>query len=317
MCSSDLDGSMRDSLSLLDQCAAFYIGERLTYDHVLEVLGAVDTEVFSRLLRELIAMDVHRVIGTVEELVMQGRELSQMASDFTWYLRNLLLVKGSGNMEDILDVSTENLAQLKEEAQMIENDTLIRYIRTFSELTNQLKYATQKRVLLEVTLIKLCKPSMDSGKDALLDRIRAIEKQLEEGLPERPARHASGVGERVSRQEEIKPQKLPKALSEDIREVVKDFRAIASEASPMLKIYLKKARLSAGEDNRLLIVVPDEMSAGVVGSEEHKKEIEELIEQKVAKSVEIEVRQMEEGRRFEDHFVDIENLINMEITVED
>ena len=45
------DGSMRDSLSLLDQCAAFYIGEKLTYDHVLEVLGAVDTEVFSKLLR--------------------------------------------------------------------------------------------------------------------------------------------------------------------------------------------------------------------------------------------------------------------------
>lgn len=311
------DGSMRDSLSLLDQCAAFYIGERLTYDHVLEVLGAVDTEVFSRLLRELIAMDVHRVIGTVEELVMQGRELSQMASDFTWYLRNLLLVKGSDNMEDILDVSTENLAQLKEEAQMIDNDTLIRYIRTFSELTNQLKYATQKRVLLEVTLIKLCRPSMDSGKDALLDRVRAIEKQLEEGLPESPVRQAAGAGGRESRPEEIKRPELPKALSEDIKEVVKDFRAIANEASPMLKIYLKKARLSAGEGNRLLIVAPDEMSAGVLGSQEHKKEIEELIEQKVAKSVEIEVRQMEEGRRFEDHFVDIENLINMEITVED
>lgn len=125
------DGSMRDSLSLLDQCVAFYIGERLTYDHVLEVLGAVDTEVFSRLLRELISMDVHRVIGTVEELVMQGRELSQMAADFTWYLRNLLLVQGSEHMEDILDVSTENLAQLKEEAQMIDSDTLIRYIRIF------------------------------------------------------------------------------------------------------------------------------------------------------------------------------------------
>ena len=68
------DGSMRDALSLLDQCAAFYVGERLTYDHVLEVLGAVDTAVFSRLLREVIAMDVRRVIKTVEELVMQGRE---------------------------------------------------------------------------------------------------------------------------------------------------------------------------------------------------------------------------------------------------
>ena len=47
------DGSMRDALSLLDQCIAFYLGQRLTYDKVLEVLGAVDTEVFSRLLRRI------------------------------------------------------------------------------------------------------------------------------------------------------------------------------------------------------------------------------------------------------------------------
>lgn len=312
------DGSMRDSLSLLDQCAAFYIGERLTYDHVLEVLGAVDTEVFSRLLRELTDMDVYRVIKTVEELVMQGRELSQMASDFTWYLRNLLLVKGSDNMEDILDVSAENLARLKEEAQMLDSDTLIRYIRIFSELTNQLKYATQKRVLLEVTLIKLCRPSMDSGQDALLDRIRAVEKQIEEGVPKSlPRVDAAHADREEGVHTEIRKPELPKALSEDIKAVVKDFRAIANDASPMLKVYLKKARLSAGEGNHLLIVVPDEMSAGVVGSEEHKEEIKRLIEEKVAKKVEIEVRQMEEGRRFEDHFVDIENLINMEITVED
>ena len=85
-----------------------------------------------------------RYFATVEELVMQGRELTQLAADFTWYLRNLLLVKTSDNMEDVLDVSTENLAQLKEEAQMIESGVLLRYIRIFSELTNQLKYATQK-----------------------------------------------------------------------------------------------------------------------------------------------------------------------------
>ena len=100
------DGSMRDGLSLLDQCAAFYIGERLTYDHVLEILGAVDTDVFSRLLREILSMDVSKVIETVDELVMGGRELSQLAADFTWYLRNLLLVKCSDDMEDVLDVST-------------------------------------------------------------------------------------------------------------------------------------------------------------------------------------------------------------------
>ena len=108
---------MRDALSLLDQCIAFYLGQKLTYDNVLEVLGAVDTDVFSRLLRSVIKRDVPKVLNLVDDLVMQGRELTQLATDFTWYLRNLLLVKTSDNIEDVLDVSTENMQQLKEEAE--------------------------------------------------------------------------------------------------------------------------------------------------------------------------------------------------------
>lgn len=311
------DGAMRDALSLLDQCVAFYINQRLTYDHVLEVLGAVDTEVFSRLLRQLLKRDVKQVIETVDELIMQGRELSQLAADFTWYLRNLLLIKSSEDMEDVLDVSTENLAQLKDEAQMVETDELLRYIRVFSELTNQLKYATQKRVLLEVAFIKLCKPQMEAQTDTLLSRLRALEEEVEQKL-------ASGGGGQqtvyVSRQEEEeeKPKpELPRALSEDVKEVAKNFRIIADDASMMLRQYLKKARLSAGENNRLLIVLPDEVSAGFVAKQEHKDEIVRLIEEKIGKTMDIDVRQVEEGRRFEDSFVDIEKVIHMDITVED
>ncbi len=311
------DGSMRDALSLLDQCIAFYLGQKLTYDHVLEVLGAVDTDVFSRLLRQIISQDVGKVLATVEELVMQGRELTQLSADFTWYLRNLLLVKTSDNMEDVLDVSTENLAQLKEEAQMIESGVLLRYIRIFSELTNQMKYATQKRVLLEVTLIKLCKPQMESTKDSLLDRIRALEKQVEEGnfgaaQPQERVVYVNGEAPKA----QAKPQ-LPKALKEDVKEVASNFRKIANEASGMLRTYLKQARLSVDNQDRLLIVLPDEISASVVGSEDHKQEIKDLIEKKIGKTVEIDVRQVENGRHFEDSFVDIEKVINMEITIED
>ena len=92
------DGSMRDALSLLDQCIAFYLGEPLTYDHVLEVLGAVDTEVFSRLLRSILANDIVAAIELLEDLIVQGRELGQFVTDFVWYLRNLLLVKSSDEM---------------------------------------------------------------------------------------------------------------------------------------------------------------------------------------------------------------------------
>ncbi|CUX19758.1 DNA polymerase III subunit gamma/tau [Clostridium sp. C105KSO13] len=310
------DGSMRDALSLLDQCIAFHLGEKLTYDQVLDVLGAVDTDVFSRLLRNIIKRDIPKVLDTVEELVMDGRELTQLSADFTWYLRNLLLVKTSDNIEDVLDVSTENMLQLKEEAKMIEPDMLLRYIRIFSELSGQLKYATQKRVLLEVALIKLCTPAMEVKQDTLLDRIRAVEEKVEQG-PAVQEKIVYRDQERKGAGQKLPKPELPNAIPEDIQEVVKNFRPIADETSGMLRTFLKKARLSLGGDNRLLIVMPGTLEADVVGKEEHKQELEELIEKRIGKKVEVEVRQVEEGRHFEDTFVDIEKKINMEITVED
>jgi len=310
------DGSMRDALSLLDQCIAFYYGETLTYENVLEVLGAVDTDIFSELLRRFIKRDVTGVLKIVDKLIMQGRELTQLASDFTWYLRNLLLMKSSDNMEDVLDVSTENLAQLKEEAQMIDDETLIRYIRVCSELSSQLKYATQKRVMLEVAFIKLCRPQMETGQDTLLERIRAVEEKVERGAAVPVQEKAVYIGDQPVPKEEPKVE-LPKAIHEDVKAVAKDFRGIISDVTPMLRNYLKQGRLSAGNQDQLLIVMPDDVSFGVVGTEDHQEEIKRAIETKIGKTVEIEVRQVEQGRKFEDSFVDIEQLIHMEITVED
>ncbi len=311
------DGSMRDALSLLDQCIAFYLGQKLTYDHVLEVLGAVDTEVFSKLLRQLASCSVNGVLETLEELVMQGRELSQMAADFTWYLRNLLFVQSSDNMEDVLDVSSENLKQLEEEAKLIETDTLLRYIRIFSELSGQLKYATQKRVLMEVTFIKLCRPQMEQTQDALLDRIRLLEKKIEEGdFGGGAQQKVVYVSKEVHEEVKEKPE-LPKAVPEDVRAVVKDFRRLTNEVSIMLKNYLKSARLSVGTNGQLLIVMPDTVSAGVVGTQEHRQELESMISERLGKKIEIEVRQAENGRRFEDCYIDLEKIICTDIIVEE
>ena len=64
-------------------------------------------------------------------------------------------------------------------------------------------------------------------------------------------------------------------------------------------------------------MAPDPLSADVIGSKAHLDEIRELIEGKIGKKVELDVRQMEGGQRFEDQYVDIEGLINMDITIED
>ena len=83
------DGSMRDALSLLDQCIAFHLGEELKYDDVLDVLGAVDIAIFSNMYKTIRENDVARCMNLMEDIIMQGRDLSQFVTDFIWYLRNL------------------------------------------------------------------------------------------------------------------------------------------------------------------------------------------------------------------------------------
>lgn len=113
-----------------------------------------------------------------------------------------------------------------------------------------------------------------------------------------------------------KPQ-LPRALNEDVKAAAANFDMLVKSATPMLKVVLKKARFSAGEGNTLQIVLPDEIGAGVVKKEEHIQEIRALLAEQTGKEIEIDVRHLEEGRRFEDSYVDIQSMINMELTVEE
>ncbi|MEY8427132.1 DNA polymerase III subunit gamma/tau [Lachnospiraceae bacterium 46-15] len=286
------DGSMRDALSLLDQCIAFYLGQKLTYDHVLEVLGAVDTEEFGRLLREVLENDVVQVIAHLEDLIMQGRELRQFVTDFTWYLRNLLLLKSSDDMEDVLDVSTENLELLREEAGLVRNDTLMRYIRIFSELSNQMKYAASKRVLLEVALIKLCRPQMETDEISMAERIRALEKKLENGVMVQaaPEQNIWPEAGQPDSQESHEPEAGSEmAAPEDLQEVMRLWNSIvASAEGQRFRQTLAQAVPKFQEnDGRLFVVFADFLGETYLNSEEKKQELEKIIEGKLGKHVEV------------------------------
>ena len=309
------DGSMRDALSLLDQCIAFHFGQELTYDKVLDVLGAVDTEVFSRLYRFVLEKNVLGCINLLEEIIIQGRELTQFVSDFSWYLRNLLLVKTSDNMEDVIDVSKDNLVRLQEEAEKTDMETIIRYIRVFSELSSKMKYATQKRILLEVALIKLCKPEMETNQDTLLDRIRAVEDKIEKGLVTTVAQQPTMVTEAPSINQP-RPE-VPKAIPEDVTLVVKKWPGIVSNAGMPLRLYLKNARLTLGGDNKLMIAVEDGVASDYLKQEGGKEIVERLIEDCIGKSVEVTIQPLEGTQSFENSYIDLTKIINIEIEEED
>ena len=310
------DGSMRDALSLLDQCIAFYLGQELTYDRVLNTLGAVDTEVFSRLLRQILDKDITGAIGTLGDMVVEGRELGQFVTDFTWYLRNLMLVQSSDDMEDVLDVSTENLALLKEEAQMVDTEILMRYIRIFSELGSQIKYAAQKRILIEIALIKLCKPEMEKDYTSLVDRIDSIEKKIEKGIVVAPGGASRSD---IEVPEPGKKPELPKAIPEDIRQVIANWNSIVSEMTGLTRSYLKKAVRSLGPNDALLLVFDDpnayayvmENRSGCVDA------LREAIVERIGKEVEVQVKLNDSGYPGDAVYPDLGQLIQFDIEEED
>ena len=312
------DGSMRDALSLLDQCIAFHLGKELTYDKVLDVLGAVDTEVFSRLLRCILERNVLGCVQLLEEIVMQGRELTQFVTDFTWYLRNLLLVQSSDNMEDVLDISADNLALLKEEAEMVDPEILMRYIRIFSELSNQIKYATQKRILIEINVIKLCKPEMEKDYTSLVDRVDSLEKKLEKGVVVAQSQ-SPRQGSEVTASEEIAKMELPKAIPEDVKQIIGNWKGILSQLTGITKTYLNKAVPTLGPNNCLLLVFEDPNAYEYISENrsECQDSLKMMIAERIGKEVELQVKQNDTGHASEEIYPDLRQLINFEIEEDD
>ena len=312
------DGSMRDALSLLDQCIAFHLGETLTYENVLEVLGAVDTEVFSRLLRQILSKDIAGAVHTLDMLVDEGREMGQMVTDFTWYLRNLLLMQSSDDMEEVLDISKEHLAILKEEAQLVKPEVLMRYIRIFSELGNQVKYASQKRILIEMAIIKLCKPQMEKDYESVMDRLASIEAKLASGVTVAAPQQGMSHGPIATEPQLAEKPQLPKAIPEDVQQIIKQWKSILSEIGAVTKTYLSKAVPSLGSNRELLLVLDDANAFGYLS--ENRSEcittLKEIIAKRIGKEVDITVQKNESGRSAKESVADLRDLIQFDIEEE-
>ena len=297
------DGSMRDALSLLDQCIAFYLGQTLTYENVLEVLGTADTSVFSALLRSILNHDSMSALDIVDNMITEGRELSQFLSDFLWYLRNLLILKDQEGAEESLDMSKETIAALKEECAMIDTNSLLRYIRLLSELSNQIRTATQKRVLLEVGFIKLCRPESESDTmDSLLARIQQLEQQVANGIPVMSANGIAGVnagnvggtgagdsfpqgaGATLAGSQQVSPEetlekRFSPAEADDLKEIASHWNDIVNHTTMPMQQFLRAARIAVADSSSILqLIFTNNDLAKEYFEREHHKNLDLLSE---------------------------------------
>ena len=340
------DGSLRDALSLLDQCVAFHYGKLLTYENVLDVLGAVDSGVFSSMFNAVIEGRTKDCITQLEEIVIQGRELGQFVTDFIWYLRNLLLVQSTDDAEGLLDMSEENLKQLKEDSTKTDGNTLMRYIRVLSELSNQLRYASQKRVMVEVTLIKLTRPSMEPDMDSVLQRLKHLEAAVEDleaggfmpkaGMPPQvgmlpasadmqgvqpqmaaiPVQAAgmpgvpSGNASEAAGAGIVPPNQvsLPPAQLEDLNLIRNEWAKIIRSAGGSARACFRDTVVEPGGEGCLTIVFLDSMSYDMGRRPTVIGQLEQLVQDNYGKSIYFKTRLAGRGERLDTIYVTKEDL---------
>ncbi len=312
------DGSMRDALSLLDQCIAFNMGQELTYERALEVLGAVDTEVFSRLLRAVLKHDALTCIRIMDEIVVQGRELVQFVNDFTWYLRNLMLMQASSDLGDVIGMSAENLARLQEDAEQAEKEQIFRYIRLFSDLSNRIRYANQKRILIEVELIKLCRPQMESDKDSMHERVLVLEEKLENGVVAVAAADGEGGAPVAPKPAPVEKPLLPKALPEDVKRIMSNWKKVCQNNNATAAMILQKAKPSLGANGELeLVFEQGDVAAHMAYSDVNQDAIAEILAEQLGKEVDFRIRETASHEEYENGTIDLRQVIAFDITEEE
>ena len=170
------EGSVRDALSVADLCVS--VGDKLTYQDVLAVLGATDLNKIDGLVKAVFKGDTGEVLSYSDELYSLGKSVGLLSKDVVNYLRDLAIIKTCKNAKDILALPEDRYNVVSKVADLVDEHRILRCIEIISEIENQLRYSTQPRAVLETALIKASMPENDYNFDALISRINALEEKL-------------------------------------------------------------------------------------------------------------------------------------------
>lgn len=286
------DGSSRDALSLLEQCISFYYGEALTYNNVLEVLGAADQTVFSRLLSMILEADTAGAIGLVDTLLSTGRDLTQFVSDFSFYLRNLLLIQAESATEDSLGISAETMREMRETAEHMDLNQVMRYIRILGELLNRMRFSGSRRVLTEVTLIEMMQPESDGGIDSLKDRIRRLEERLQNGQVSfsKPSDEGAAPGIDPEPEAGIRKQvEVTQAGLDDCRLVSAEWTDLVEAEQSLFRSIFSGTTVSAKEDG-LVILFKNKFNFTLANKATRSEEVKQMLFKRYGRSFTVTFR---------------------------
>ena len=151
---SNADGSVRDALSLLEQCISS--GEKsVTREHVIEILGTAGEEVFIEMTSMIANHQVTDALLLLDRIISDGKDVRQFIKDWIVHFRSLMMTKFIRNPEDILNMSIENIERIRKQSEKIDLSFINECIIKLSQTLSEAKWSTQPRILLELCIVKL------------------------------------------------------------------------------------------------------------------------------------------------------------------
>lgn len=288
------DGAMRDALSLLDQAASCYMSEKITLPKVLELVGAVDPSVLFDFTDALGKGNSSVALDVIDKISSDGKDIYQFAQDCIQHFRNIVVASVMEKPSPSLDFSEEYTERLRSASKKITPQTMLEYINAFSTLTNQMRYAANPRILLEVAVIKLCGAEaqtnltdfdslqtpgdddarishIDSGDIRVLEsRINQLEQRLAELISNPPVLsgtpginpHGASDGIQTS------PARV-KAVPEDIQNVFRHWLEFINCFDNATKALLCRCKPGYLDGGAMHIICPDPASRDWLASKQN------------------------------------------------
>jgi len=173
------DGSMRDAQSAFDQVISF-AGEKIKTEDVEKALGIAGADVLARVMNGIADNQPADALAIVDDLVMRGHNLRNFCRDVLGHLRDLLVVKVSGDPK-LLDSSSAQTGALQQQAALFSESDLVRFFHSLAETEASLKDAANARYQVEVGLVKLMEMRRLASLGDLVGRIAELESALRTG----------------------------------------------------------------------------------------------------------------------------------------
>lgn len=202
------DGGMRDALSTLDRCVAF--SDKVDLECVASAAGVASREYLFSFTDCLVENDPSKAVMLIDELYSLSKDLQGLVEELIHHFRNIMLAATIRNTNELILVLPEEIEKIKSYTTKIPLISLLKAISLMQDCLDKMSKSGDKRLTLELCMIKLCTPSMNIDNDAILSRLTRLEASFsalkEGGLQIAPKAELEQVKPTTNKPEQVKPE---------------------------------------------------------------------------------------------------------------